>query len=143
KLSNNAEKVSTPGKKQVWRITSREKGKSEGDYITFADVDVTKMDEIHMFHPVYTYINKTVKDFDAVPLLTDIFQKGKLVYELPALEEIKEYARQELEDLWDEYKRVLNPQEYQVDLAQDVWDNKMALIDQVRKAAFAQVKGDK
>ena len=30
KLSNNAEKVSTPGKKQVWRITSREKGKSEG-----------------------------------------------------------------------------------------------------------------
>ena len=25
KLSNNAEKVSTPGKKQVWRITSREK----------------------------------------------------------------------------------------------------------------------
>ncbi|MDY3024868.1 MAG: nicotinate phosphoribosyltransferase, partial [Streptococcus hyovaginalis] len=143
KLSNNAEKVSTPGKKQVWRITSREKGKSEGDYITFSDIDVTKMDEIHMFHPVYTYINKTVKDFDAVPLLTDIFQKGKLVYELPALEEIKEYARQELEDLWDEYKRVLNPQEYPVDLAQDVWDNKMALIDQVRKAAFAQVKGDK
>ena len=34
KLSNNAEKVSTPGKKQVWRITSRAKGKSEGDYIT-------------------------------------------------------------------------------------------------------------
>ncbi len=32
---NNAEKVSTPGKKQVWRITSREKGKSEGDYITY------------------------------------------------------------------------------------------------------------
>ena len=29
KLSSNAEKVSTPGKKQVWRITSREKGKSE------------------------------------------------------------------------------------------------------------------
>ena len=26
KLSNNAEKVSTPGKKQVWRITSRAKG---------------------------------------------------------------------------------------------------------------------
>ncbi|MCC9715075.1 nicotinate phosphoribosyltransferase, partial [Streptococcus agalactiae] len=54
KLSNNAEKVSTPGKKQVWRITSRAKGKSEGDYITFADTDVTQLDEIEMFHPTYT-----------------------------------------------------------------------------------------
>ena len=51
KLSNNAEKVSTPGKKQVWRITSRAKGKSEGDYITFADTDVNALDEINMFHP--------------------------------------------------------------------------------------------
>lgn len=142
KLSNNAEKVSTPGKKQVWRITSREKGKSEGDYITFADVDVSDMTEIHMFHPVYTYISKTVKNFDAVPLLTDIFQDGRLVYDLPRLEDIKEYAKKELDELWDEYKRVLNPQEYPVDLAQDVWDNKMALIDRLRKATVGQVKED-
>ncbi len=96
-----------------------------------------------MFHPVYTYISKTVKNFDAVPLLTDIFKDGQLVYDFPSLEEIKEYAHKELDDLWDEYKRVLNPQEYPVDLAKDVWDNKMALIDRVRKSAFAQVKGDK
>lgn len=43
KLSNNAEKVSTPGKKQVWRITSRERNKTEGDYITFTDTDVTNL----------------------------------------------------------------------------------------------------
>ena len=73
KLSNNAEKVSTPGKKQVWRITSRAKGKSEGDYITFADTDVNALEEINMFHPTYTYINKTVRDFDAVPLLVPIY----------------------------------------------------------------------
>lgn len=128
KLSNNAEKVSTPGKKQVWRITSRAKGKSEGDYITFADTDVTQLDEIEMFHPTYTYINKTVRDFDAVPLLVDIFDKGKLVYQLPSLQEIQEYGRKEFDQLWDEYKRVLNPQDYPVDLARDVWQNKMDLI---------------
>lgn len=33
KLSSNAEKVSTPGKKQVWRITDTKDGKSEGDYV--------------------------------------------------------------------------------------------------------------
>lgn len=138
KLSNNAEKVSTPGKKQVWRITSRAKGKSEGDYITFADTDVTQLDEIDMFHPTYTYINKTVRDFDAVPLLVDIFDKGKLVYQLPSLQEIQEYGRKELDQLWDEYKRVLNPQDYPVDLARDVWQNKMDLIDRIRKEALAK-----
>lgn len=138
KLSNNAEKVSTPGKKQVWRITSRAKGKSEGDYITFADTDVTQLDEIEMFHPTYTYINKTVRDFDAVPLLVDIFDKGKLVYQLPSLQEIQEYGRKEFDQLWDEYKRVLNPQDYPVDLAREVWQNKMDLIDRIRKEALAK-----
>ncbi|WP_159547851.1 nicotinate phosphoribosyltransferase [Streptococcus halichoeri] len=133
KLSNNAEKVSTPGKKQVWRITSRQKGKSEGDYITFTDTDVTQLDELEMFHPTYTYINKTIRDFDAVPLLVDIFDQGQLVYDLPSLQEIKTYARQEFDKLWDEYKRILNPQDYPVDLALDVWQNKMTLIDKIRK----------
>ena len=136
KLSNNAEKVSTPGKKQVWRITSREKGKSEGDYITYDGVDVNELTEIKMFHPTYTYIKKTVRDFDAIPLLVDIFKDGKQVYELPALMDIQAYARKEFDKLWDEYKRVLNPQHYPVDLAKDVWQDKMDLIDQMRQKAL-------
>lgn len=136
KLSNNAEKVSTPGKKQVWRITSREKGKSEGDYITYDGLDVNALEELEMFHPTYTYINKTVKDFDAVPLLVEIFQEGNLVYAQPTLTEIQAYARKEFDKLWDEYKRVLNPQDYPVDLARDIWQDKMDLIDQMRKKAY-------
>ena len=136
KLSNNAEKVSTPGKKQVWRITSREKGKSEGDYITYDGVDVNELTEIKMFHPTYTYIKKTVRDFDAIPLLVDIFKDGEQVYELPALMDIQAYARKEFDKLWDEYKRVLNPQHYPVDLAKDVWQDKMDLIDQMRQKAL-------
>ena len=136
KLSNNAEKVSTPGKKQVWRITSREKGKSEGDYITYDGVDVNELTEIKMFHPTYTYIKKTVRDFDAIPLLVDIFKNGEQVYELPTLMDIQAYARKEFDKLWDEYKRVLNPQHYPVDLAKDVWQDKMDLIDQMRQKAL-------
>ena len=52
-----------------------------------------------------------------------------------SLDEIKAYATKELDELWNEYKRVLNPQDYPVDLAKDVWDNKMTLIDNVRKKA--------
>ena len=136
KLSSNAEKVSTPGKKQVWRIRSLDKNKSEGDYITFADVDPNQLDEIVMFHPTYTYIKKRLKNFTARPLLVPIFDKGQLTYNLPSLSEIKAYFNDKLDDLWDEYKRDLNPQDYPVDLAQEVWDNKMKLIDEVRKDVY-------
>ena len=44
-----------------------------------------------MFHPQYTYINKKVKDFTARPLLKDIFVDGEQVYDLPSLNEIKQY----------------------------------------------------
>ncbi|SJZ59697.1 nicotinate phosphoribosyltransferase [Pilibacter termitis] len=133
KLSSNAEKVSTPGKKQVWRITRKSDGKSEGDYICLADENPKEQEEIFMFHPVHTFINKTVKDFEAKPLLHDIFVNGELVYELPKLEEICKFQQEKLGELWDEYKRDLNPQPYPVDLSKQLWQHKMNLIEDVRK----------
>ncbi len=119
KLSSNAEKVTTPGKKQVWRITRNSDGKSEGDYVTLWDEDPREEEAIFMFHPVHTFINKTVRDFTARPVLQDIFIEGKRVYELPVLNEIKEYTKENLDSLWEEYKRDLNPQKYPVDLSNE------------------------
>ncbi|WP_412988765.1 nicotinate phosphoribosyltransferase [Pediococcus siamensis] len=133
KLSNNVEKVSTPGKKQVWRISKNADGKSEGDYITLWEEDPRSQPSIYMFHPNYTYINKTVSDFNARPLLQEIFKDGKLVYKLPELKAIKAYSREMLDSLWDEYKRDLNPQDYPVDLSQKCYDHKMASIKGVRE----------
>lgn len=132
KLSSNAEKVSTPGKKQIWRITRESDGKSEGDYITFDGERPDQSEEIYMFHHVHTFINKNVRDFAAKPLLKEIFVKGQQVYPLPTLEEIKTFAEANLTELWDEYKRNLNPQPYPVDLSQELWNHKMRLISQVR-----------
>jgi nicotinate phosphoribosyltransferase len=63
----------------------------------------------------------------------DIYVDGKLVYELPCLEESREYVRENLALLWDEYKRILNPEEYPVDLSQKCWENKMRNIEKVRE----------
>lgn len=133
KLSSNAEKVSTPGKKQVWRITRCDDGKSEGDYVTLVDEDPRLEEELYMFHPTYTYINKRVKNFAARPLLQEIFVQGKRVYDLPDLKDIKESCQANLNSLWDEYKRDLNPQPYPVDLSSDLWNHKMKLIEVVKK----------
>ncbi|CAI2569240.1 Nicotinate phosphoribosyltransferase pncB2 [Apilactobacillus kunkeei] len=143
KLSNNAEKVSTPGKKQVWRITERKDGKSEGDYITLDDENPNDEDSLYMFHPQYTYINKTLTDFDARPLLKDIYKDGALVYDQPELADIKQYSEDVLSSLWPEYKRELNPQEYPVDLSTKCWNNKMSIIKDVHdKIKNKQDKGE-
>ncbi|WP_260208309.1 hypothetical protein, partial [Lactobacillus acidophilus] len=38
-----------------------------------------------------------------------------------------------LDGLWDEYKRSLNPQEYPVDLSQNLYESKMDLIQDIRR----------
>lgn len=143
KLSSNAEKVSTPGKKQVWRITNQRKNdKSEGDYVTLWDESPLAHEELFMFHPKFTYINKTIHDFDAVPVLKDIFIDGHLVYDLPNLATIKERTTKNLDSLWDEYKRDLNPQEYPVDLSQKLYDHKMNHIARMRQMVANMNNGD-
>ena len=141
KISSNAEKMTTPGVKQVWRITRNKDGKSEGDYIALDDEAPDKMDELFMFHPVHTYINKTVRDFDARSLLIDVMKEGQVTYELPEINQIRDYASKNYNALWDEYKRILNPEQYPVDLSQKLYDEKMASIKALREKI--QVKVDR
>ena len=132
KISANAEKVTTPGLKKLYRIVNKKTGKSEGDYITMADEDPSTEKRIKMFHPVHTFISKYVKNFEAIDLHKKVIDQGEVVYESPTVQECRQYAHDNLNLLWDEYKRSLNPEEYPVDLSQKCWDNKMRNIQEVR-----------
>ncbi|WP_422122598.1 nicotinate phosphoribosyltransferase [Planococcus sp. X10-3] len=132
KISGNAEKVTTPGLKKVYRIIDRENGKSEGDYITMADEDPSSEERLKMFHPVHTFVSKFVTNFEAVEIHKQVVKDGEFIYQYPSIQEVKDYAKQSLSLLWDEYKRSLNPEEYPVDLSQKCWDNKMRNIQEVR-----------
>lgn len=131
KLTNNPAKITTPGKKQVWRITKRSDGKSEGDYITINGENPNLEKSLYMFHPQYTYINKTLTDFKAEPLLKTIFKDGKQVYHEPPVGDIKRHANASLASLWPEYRRQLNPQDYPVDLSKECWQNKQDTIKKI------------
>lgn len=132
KISANAEKVSTPGMKKLYRIIDRENGKAEGDYITMVDEEPQLEERIKMFHPVHTFISKFVTNFEAKNLHTKVVENGQVIYESPSVQEMREYASNNLDLLWDEYKRSLNPEEYPVDLSQKCWDNKMRNIQEVK-----------
>ncbi|OCS88925.1 nicotinate phosphoribosyltransferase [Caryophanon latum] len=132
KISGNAEKVSTPGLKNVYRIIDRVTGKSEGDYITMSDENPQAEASLKMFHPVHTFISKHVENFEAKNLHVKVIDCGEIAYDNPPLLHMQKYAHDNLSLLWDEYKRSLNPEEYPVDLSQKCWDNKMRNIEEAR-----------
>ncbi|WP_342543722.1 nicotinate phosphoribosyltransferase [Paenisporosarcina sp. FSL H8-0542] len=133
KISSTTEKVTTPGRKKLYRIIDRENGKAEGDYITMFDEDPTHEKRLKMFHPVHTFVSKFVTNFEAKDLHTKVIENGQIIYSNPTLFEMRDYASTNLELLWDEYKRSLNPEEYPVDLSQKCWDNKMRNIQEVQE----------
>lgn len=132
KISSNAEKVSTPGKKRVYRIINSINHKSEGEYIALEHEKPQEEERLKMFHPVHTYISKFVTNFEARELHVDVFKDGELVYETPSLDRIRTFVNENLELLWDEYKRAMNPEGYPVDLSDECWSNKMELIHEVK-----------
>ena len=133
KISSTTEKVTTPGRKKLFRIIDRENGKAEGDYITMHDEDPASEKRIKMFHPVHTFVSKFVTNFEAKELHVKVIESGHVVYTNPTLTEMRDYAKENLELLWDEYKRSLNPEEYPVDLSQKCWDNKMRNIQEIQE----------
>ncbi len=133
KISSTTEKVTTPGQKRLFRIIDKENGKAEGDYISMYDEDPLHEERLKMFHPVHTFVSKFVTNFEAKDLHAKVIENGKVVYEIPPLVEVRNYAHDNLNLLWDEYKRSLNPEEYPVDLSQKCWDNKMRNIREVKE----------
>ena len=132
KISSNPEKVTTPGIKKIYRIINNTNHHAEGDYIAMEDEKLPEK-RLRMFHPTHTFINKVVTNFTAKELHETIFHNGELVYQIPPLDGSRHYLKQNLDALWDEYKRIMNPEEYPVDLSQKCWDNKMKNIEEVKE----------
>nr|WGD62248.1 nicotinate phosphoribosyltransferase [Bacillus subtilis] len=132
KISSNPEKVTTPGRKKVYRIINQSNHHSEGDYIALYDEQVNDQKRLRMFHPVHTFISKFVTNFYAKDLHELIFEKGILCYQNPEISDIQQYVQDNLSLLWEEYKRISKPEEYPVDLSEDCWSNKMRRIHEVK-----------
>lgn len=142
KISSNPEKVTTPGLKKVYRIINTINKKSEGDYIALEIENPTEEERLKMFHPMHTFISKFVTNFEAKELHHNIFIEGKCVYQSPSLQEVQQFTKNNLDLLWDEYKRGLNPEEYPLDLSQKCWDNKMKNIEKVKQKVAEMIENE-
>ncbi len=128
KVSENVEKITTPGFKKVYRLYDEETGKAEADYIALKDEEIDDSEPLVIFDPLFTWKMKKMKNYKAREMQVKIFEKGELVYEEPSLDEIAAYRKEEVESLWDEVKRYDTPHNYYVDLSQKLWNLKQKLI---------------
>ena len=133
KVSENIEKVTNPGDKTVFRLYDKETGKIKADLIALADEHYDSQQPLMIFDPISTW-KKTWLDggsYTVRELLGPVFKDGQCVYTSPAVMDIRDYCSSELTTLWDESRRLVNPQEVYVDLSQPLWDLKNTLLDHV------------
>ena len=128
KVSENVEKITTPGFKKVYRLYDTETGKAEADYIALRDEEIDDSEPLVIFDPLFTWKMKKMKNYKAREMQVPIFKDGDLVYDEPSLDEIASYRKEEVESLWDEVKRYDTPHNYYVDLSQKLWNLKQKLI---------------
>ena len=129
KISANQEKISSPGKKNIFRIVDRKRQKAISDYVCLTTEEQPGPDKpLKLFHPLYPYLNKTVLHYEAIPLLQPIFINGEQVYDLPPLKKVREYHQQQLALFWPEYLRKLNPEFYRVNMSLALWQLKQKLM---------------
>ena len=128
KLSENVEKITTPGNKNVFRFYSRNDDMAIADVLTLDGEQIDESAPYTLFDPENTWKRKTVTDYYVKQLLIPIFKDGVCIYTSPPLDEIRDYCGVQVDRLWEEILRFDNPQEYYVDLSQKLWDLKYGIL---------------
>lgn len=132
KISENEGKITNPHFKKVYRLFSKDTNMALADVICLHD-EVIDSEEYEIFDPRFTWKRKNLTNFYVEELQKPIFKDGKLVYQIPSLEESRKFCKYSLSRLWDEVKRFDNPHGYYVDLSQKLWDIKNSLLQKRNK----------
>lgn len=138
KLSENVEKVTNPGNKTIYRIYDKTTGKIRADLICLANETFDPEKDMIIFDPMATWKKTKIAggSYTLRELLVPVFQKGECVYTSPTVMEIKDICKKELDTLWDETRRFVNPQEVYVDLSDKLFKIKSELLEQMGQASI-------
>lgn len=133
KLSENIEKITNPGNKTVFRIYEKDKHKIKADLICLADELFDESRDLTIFDPLETWKRTKLKadTYELRELLVPVFRKGECVYTSPSVMELRDICSKELDTLWEEHRRLVNPSQMYVDLSDKLYDIKKNLLHQM------------
>ena len=135
KVTENVDKITTPGFKHFYRFYDQD-GMALADLVALASEPMPDGGPYEIFHPTYTWKKTLLKNYRVRPMHEHIFHEGALIYDLPSLEERKNYCEKEIGSLWEEYQRFDHPHIYKVDLSKDLWNLKQRLLNEERAKAL-------
>ena len=130
KISESPSKAPNPGHKHVWRLYDR-RGKATADLLSIEPDDPQNMDKIILRHPTDHSKYRTLPQGDISefePLLEDVLIDGKLMYQFPDIEQMRNKRKTDVKRLDAGVRRIMNPHIYHVSLTQRLWELKQDLI---------------
>ncbi|MBQ2155429.1 MAG: nicotinate phosphoribosyltransferase, partial [Clostridiales bacterium] len=133
KISDSIGKVTNPCSKKIVRFYDNATGKALADVVMVADEEIPNGEPYEIFDPDNTWKSKVLENYRTRELMVQIFKGGKLVYNKPAIGEIRAYCTTELDSLWDSVKRFENPHNYYVDLSPKLWKIKDDILRSYRR----------
>ncbi len=133
KISENPVKITNPGVKKLYRIYDGETGKAVADLIALDHEEYDTSKPLTIYDPINTWKSMTLTNYTMKELQVPLFKNGEKVYESPSLMEIQQHCREEMDTFWDQYKRLLNPHRYKVDLSDSLWMLKNSMLQQYRR----------
>lgn len=133
KLSENTEKVTNPGNKTVFRLYSKTTGKIKADLIALEGESFDPEKDLTIFDPISTWKKTTLRggSYSVRELLVPVFKNGLCVYHSPEVMEIQKVCKRELDTLWEESRRLMNPHQVYVDLSDKLYDMKKQLFEEM------------
>ena len=138
KLSENTEKITNPGNKTIYSIYDKTAKKIKADLIALADETFDEGNDMIIFDPLETWKKTKIHagTFTLRELLVPVFKNGECIYTSPSVMEIRDYCKQELDTLWDETKRFVNPHDVYVDLSDKLFGIKSELLEKMSMDAL-------
>ncbi|MBE7074634.1 MAG: nicotinate phosphoribosyltransferase [Clostridiales bacterium] len=128
KISDNVEKVTNPHFKKIYRLYDKNNGKFITDILTIFNEKAPRGKQI-LTHPDNPWTKKEVKDYEVVDLKVQMIENGKLIYNLPTIEETRENVKKNLATLWPEALRLTNPHTYTINLSDKLSQTKKDLLE--------------
>jgi nicotinate phosphoribosyltransferase len=128
KLSANPEKMTNPGVKKIVRFYDAD-GLMEADALAADSEDLTTS-SILIVDPNNPLRRKKLDSAQRTELLNPIIESGRIVYQFPAIDRIRDHRKKDLSRLHESHKRLHNPHEYKVGLTHALWQQKEQMINQ-------------
>ncbi len=134
KFSDNPEKSTNPGVKQVFRLFDSH-GSALADYIALEGEEPKPGKEIQLNHPSGDWRQSRIIPDRVETLLVKVMDEGKRCLPLPGIAEIREGLRARLEVFDGTYLRLLNPHVYKVSISSKLKEMKLSFINKHYKVA--------